>query len=194
MSHMEAGIIAGMLSIPGYVIYNLVVVRRAANPSRTTWWVWTMVSGVQLVSYYHAGARATLVIPMIYFMGRLVTALISLKYGDGGWSKFDRVCLMVVGMSLMLWAVFDSPLIVLVLTLCLDFFGALPTIRKVYQNPESEAAVGWVFWYVGALVNLWAIENWRFSIAIQPLYLVGVNGLMVLLLLRRCCRRHPPKG
>ena len=46
-------------------------------------------------------------------VGPLVTALLSLKYGEGGWDRFDRNCLAASLVSVVVWWVARSPLLAL---------------------------------------------------------------------------------
>ena len=65
-------------------------------------------------SYYSSGASHTIWVPVSYIFGPLIIAIISLKYGEGGWGSFDRVCLSGASISLFFWWMFSSPLIALI--------------------------------------------------------------------------------
>src|SRR5258707_594803 len=105
------GQVAGALALAGFVPYVVSILRRQTVPSRTTWWIWTVVGAMLCASYYAAGARESIWVPVGYALGPLVTALLALRYGEGGWSRFDRACLAGSALSLVLWGVSGSPLV-----------------------------------------------------------------------------------
>ena len=122
---------------------------------------------------------------LAYALCPLITALVSLKYGEGGWTHFDRACLGVAGLSAMLWWLCHSPLVALLINLFIDFVGLLPTMRKSFLNPKSEDRAAWTLGFAASAINLFAIEEWKFAIAVYPIYMVAGNGLIAALLYRR---------
>ncbi|MEK9158471.1 MAG: hypothetical protein AAB673_00525, partial [Patescibacteria group bacterium] len=112
-----AGKVAGILTLASFVPYIISILRKKTIPNRATWFIWTVVGFMCGASYYSAGASHTFWVSASYMIGPLVTFVLSLKYGEGGWTRFDRVCLLVAGISLGLWWVFSSPRIALVINL-----------------------------------------------------------------------------
>lgn len=180
-----AGRVAGILSFVAFIPYILSILRKETKPNRTTWWIWTLVGLTLGSSYYFSGANHTIWVPVSYIIGPFITAILSIKYGEGGWTRFDRNCLLGTGLSLVLWLIFKSPLVALLINIFIDFMGALPTIRKSYHRPEEENRVAWVLFLAGNTANLFAIETWSFAIAIYPIYMFLANGLITVLVLRR---------
>jgi hypothetical protein len=128
--------------------------------------------GVMIAFSYRAvGADSTMWVPISYVIGPLGTALLSIKFGEGGWTQLDRTCLLGVGIGLILWGVARSPHLTLGINIGIDFLGALPTIRKSLRDPYSEDLFSWLLFTLGSIVNLLAINRWEFQIAIYPIYL-----------------------
>jgi hypothetical protein len=90
----------------------------------------------------------------------------------------------MAAIALFCWWWFDSALIALLMSLSVDFAGALPTIRKAYQEPETEDRIAWSLFLSGNCINLMAIDRWMFKIVIYPAYMVLASGLIALLVLR----------
>jgi hypothetical protein len=188
-----AGKVAGIVSLAAYGPYILAILRGKTRPNRASWWIWTVVGFMLGTSYYCSGADHTLWAPVSYAIGPIATAILSIKYGEGGWTRFDRCCLLGAGVSVALWWTFGSPLIALLINLLIDFMGALPTIRKAYQEPESEDRVAWTLFVAGNLANLFAVERWTFSIAAYPIYMLLCNGLITtLVFVRRTPKARAP--
>ncbi len=178
------GIAAGVLSILGFVPYIITILQGKTRPNRATWWIWLILSIVISASNYFVGAGNTIWLPVCGGIAQFIIALLSLKYGEGGWSRFDRMCVLGVSISLVLWWQFNVPFITLLLNIVIDFLGALPTIKKSFLEPEKENLLTWSLYFVASLLNLLAIEHWNLKILAFPLYIFYVNATIVIFLLR----------
>ena len=183
-STLNVGLLAGLLSLAAFVPYIIAIVKGATKPNRATWWIWTINGLILLASYYASGAESTVWVAVGYFVGSLLTAVLALRYGEGGWSPFDRSCLLGAALGLLFWWMFNSSIVALVTTLFVDFAGALPTIRKAYRAPETEDRVAWGLFISGNTVNLLAVEAWSFAIAVYPVYMFLASGTIAVLVLR----------
>jgi hypothetical protein len=76
-----------------------------------------------------------------------------------------------VGIGLILWGVYRSPSLALGINIGIDFLGALPTIRKSFRHPEGEDILAWSLFAVANLLNLLAIDRWRWEIIVYPIYM-----------------------
>jgi hypothetical protein len=190
--HSALGMGAGFFSILCVVPYIITILQGKTRPSRATWWIWFILSSVISLSYYSTGATTTVWLPVCGGIGQLAVGLLSLKYGEGGWSRFDRICLIGVGISLFLWWGFNAPFVALICNLIIDLLGALPTIFKSYREPEKESLVTWSLYLTGSILNLLAIEHWSITLIVFPLYIFAVNAVIVGCLLQpklsRCAR------
>lgn len=185
-----AGRVAGLFSLAAFVPYILSILRGRTRPNRATWWIWTVVGSLLAVSYYASGARHTLWVAVSYVLGPLITAILSLRFGVGGSTRFDRGCLLGAGMGALLWWAFSSPLIALLINLGIDLLGALPTISKAHSDPGGEDTLAWGLFLLGNTLNLFAIEQWRFSIVVYPVYMFLLSALILLLLTSRRRMKH----
>lgn len=178
------GQLAGVISLLGFVPYIAEIVQGKTRPNRATWWIWTVVGAMLCGSYYASGARHTLWVPVSYVIGPLVTALLSLKYGEGGWEPFDRNCLGASLLSLVVWWLARSPLVALVANIGIDLLGALPTIRKSYREPEAESLLSWTVFLVADALNLYAMGAWTLATSLYPVYLFTLAAVLVMLMAR----------
>jgi hypothetical protein len=169
--HKACGIAAAVISVAAFVPYLISILRGKTVPSRATWIIWTAVNLLILLSYRASGAQSTLWIPVVYLCGTAIVMLLSLKYGEGGWSRLDRTCIILAGASVPAWLVFREPLVALCINIFIDFLGALPTVRKAYREPGKEDKLAWGLYLIANVVYLGAVEQWTFRIAIYPVYL-----------------------
>ncbi|MDD2758289.1 MAG: hypothetical protein PHD72_02855 [Patescibacteria group bacterium] len=180
-----AGWVAGILSLVAYIPFILAILAKKARPNRATWIIWAIVSCIIAVSYYASGARETVWVPVCYSLGSTIIAVLSIKYGEGGWTRFDRSCLAGAGLGLLLWWWFKSPLIALFMNIAIDFIGALPTIRKSYLEPDGEDRATWALFLGSSIANVIAINKWTFTIALYPVIQISLISLITALVFRR---------
>jgi|SRR3989344_2028356 len=178
------GIVAGALSFSAYLFYIFAIPFGKARPSRSTWWVLTLIGIMIAASYYTEGARATIWVALSYVVGPFIIALLSLKYGEGKWERLDTWCLGVSLMSAAVWHISGSALIALLMNMFMDCVGLVPTIKKSYLRPEGEDRPAWTLESIASLLNVFAVEAWTFSIAVYPIYLLVINGIITSLLYR----------
>ena len=122
-------------------------------------------------------------------IGPLATALLSLKYGAGGWNRFDRTCLGASLLSLAVWWLARSPFLALTANMCIDLLGALPTIRTAYRDPESESLLAWMVFLFADTLNLCALGSWSPARALYPTYLFLLAAILVTLIVRPAMTR-----
>lgn len=179
------GVAAGVISLAGFVPYLASTFAGKTRPNRATWWIWTVVGTMLGASYYASGARASAWVALSYVVGPLVTAIVSLWRGEGGWSRFDRACIAGAAVSALLWWTSGSPLVALLINVLIDALGALPTIRKTWRDPSSENRLAWSLSLGGNALNLLAVEAWTFAQALYPVYLCVVGASVTALAFRR---------
>lgn len=130
-------------------------------------------------------------IPIAYVIGPFCTGILSIKFGVGGWTKLDGICLLGVGIGLILWGVYRSPQFTLGLNIGIDFLGALPTIRKAIRDPYSEDLLSWLLFAAANIINLLAVDRWEWQIAVHPVYMMLITAIICWYLWRgRQQQRH----
>jgi hypothetical protein len=176
--HGWLGIIAGALSLCGFVPYWWAIWQGKTRPNRVTWWIWTIVGIIIAFSYRASGAESTMWVPITYVIGPFCTALLAIKFGADGWTKLDTICLIGVGIGLILWRVYRSPQLTLGLNIGIDFLGALPTIRKSIRDPYSEDLFAWLLFAIANIINLLAVDLWEWQIIVYPIYMVLITAII----------------
>jgi hypothetical protein len=172
------GMIAGVLTLTGFIPYWWAIVRGQTRPNRATWWIWTIVGIIIAVSYRASGATSTMWVPITYVIGPFCTALLAIKFGADGWTKLDTICMVGVGVGLILWGVYRSPHLTLGLNIGIDFLGALPTIRKSIRDPDSEDLFSWLLFAIANIINLLAVDLWEWQIIVYPIYMVLITTII----------------
>lgn len=185
------GIIAGILSFSAYLLYIYTTILGKTKPNRATWWILTFIGLMIASSYYVGGARNTIWVAVSYVLGPFIIAILSLKYGEGNkWEKLDKWCFIVAIISIPIWYISKSAIIVLSINMFLDFIGLVPTIKKSYLRPNGEDRIAWTLESFAGILNIFAIERWVFAIAFYPIYLFTINGIITILLYRHKVRNY----
>jgi hypothetical protein len=179
------GILAGVVSFVAYIIYFRSILKGHSKPNRITWWIWTFMGGVLALSYYASGARDTIWSPIVEFIGPFITALFSIKYGEGGVvDKTDVFCLAGGVLSIVLWILTGNPIVALMLNIAIDQFALIPTIKKSFLRPEGESFWAWAGTGMGDLLNILAIDKIVFSIIVYPVFML-IDDIIIVWLLRK---------
>lgn len=171
------GLGAGILSLAAFVPYVISTIRKpTTRPNRATWWIWTLVGVLIAYGNYAEGVRSGIWLPISYIIGPTVLAIVSLRHGEGGWTRLDRFCLLGALLSIVFWTLTRDSLGALLVNILIDALGALPTIKKSYRNPEAEDPIFWYLAFAAALLNLFAVESSSFSHLVYPVYMVLLMG------------------
>jgi hypothetical protein len=184
IGHLNLGLLAGIVSLLGFVPYCIAIVQGRTKPNQATWWIWSIVGIMLASSYWASGATHTIWAPLSYVIGPIITTALAMRYGASQWSRFDRLCILGAFISLLLWILLRSPQVALVINLVIDLFGALPTIRNAWHRPQDEDLTSWLIFTVGNALNILAIDRWTWEIASYPLYITFANAIVLSLLLR----------
>lgn len=179
------GIAAALIAAVSHIIYIKSIVNGITKPSRITWFIWSILGILVATSYFKSGATTTLWVPIGEAVWYIIIAILSIKYGVGGWSQIDRIAIFGASLSGLLWYITGSPTIALTAAIGVDLMAAIPTIYKSYIDPESEEATAWVFTSFGSTLNLFALNTLAFSIVLYPAYMFFTNTLITLLIIRK---------
>jgi len=180
------GIIAGIIALLAYVVYIVSIFRGKSKPNRITWWIWAFMGLVLALSYKFSGADNTVWVPYVEFLGPLAIAILSIKYGEGTLeNKTDLFCFFGAVVSIILWIIFDNPVIALVTNLAIDSFAIVPTIKKSYLRPEGEDFWAWFGTGLADSLNMFAVERFTFAILVYPIYMLVSDLIIIFILLFR---------
>lgn len=180
------GTLAGVISLLAYIPYIISIVRKRTIPSRTTWWILSFIGCVTLFTYKESGAFNTIFFLVGDVIGSLLIALLSILYGRDGFKLFDLCCFFGAMMSIFLFFLFrDNSAIAFFSSLAVEVIAMIPTIKKTYLRPFEEDVSGWLFTFIAAVINLYAIETWTLIVAIYPFYEFLINGAIVFILATR---------
>ncbi len=180
------GLLAGIISLFAYLPYIKSTIQKETRPSRSSWWIWSLVGLLIIFSYYSVGARSTIWVPLVFFLGPLTVAILSIRFGEGtGLNKIDKMCLWGSLLSLIMWIIFKSAVLALFINIFIDLLGFLPTLQKTFKNPLYESKISWILFFTGSILNLLAIKIFSVPITAYPVYMIVMDIIMLFLLFKK---------
>lgn len=182
------GVVSGILLISGYVPYIYEVIRKTTVPNRASWFIWSLSTIILFFGAKETGTHDAIWVPLADALGCTLIFLFALPWGTGGWSKTDRVSLLICLGSLILWWYTGNALIALVANLVVYVSGYVPTIRKAWLMPGKESRIAWSFFFAGVVLNLVVVAfgtDTGFAVWLYPIVLVLTVGTLYAILWRK---------
>lgn len=182
MNHVLIGQLAGILAIVQVIPYVVSILRGHTKPERMTYFIWFVVDAISATSYIAVGARTTIWVGLAYVFTGLTILLLSLKYGMGGFSHLDVICLLLAITGIVVWVKTDSALLALCFSTFASKIGYLPTIKKAYFYPDTENTFSWTMTSLTSVLNIFALATLAPTIAV-PVLLGTIGPTIVAYLL-----------
>lgn len=160
--------------------YLFDILKGKTKPHRTTWFIWSVLGLVALISQVSLGAHWSLLYVGLNAAGNLAVFLLSLKFGVGGWRRLDILALVIAAIGVAISLVAKAPLAALSGSIIADFAGAALTLYKTYLHPSTETSSTWFFAGTSSLLAAFAVGSWNFSLLLYPLYMCfATYGVLV---------------
>jgi len=179
------GIGSAVLSGLGFAPYVRAILRGHTRPERASWWIWLVLTLVALTAQIAAGATWSLLLTATYFVGDLVIALLSLRYGYGRFTAKDILSLVAAGCGVLLWKLTNDPLIALVGAIAVDFLGNCLTLEKSWRAPYTENLVTWILISIAAILGVLSVGSLNVTRLIFPLFILVINWVTALTIVYR---------
>lgn len=177
------GQISGIIAVVQVIPYIISIFWGTTRPSRASYAIWSVIQTVSAVSYIASGATDTKWTPIVLAITALIIFGISLKYGMGGFNKFDIVCLVIATIAILLWVTTSNPALAVYTSLLAGSIAYLPTIKKAYLLPNTENTLSWTLFSIAILLNVFALTTLDPVIALPPIVSLLLSGTVAVLLL-----------
>lgn len=177
------GMLAGLFAFLGIGRYILTILRGSSRPKTSTWFIWSIVGLITIFSMYSTGSRDTLWTPIAYFICFFIVFFLSLYKQRGLYfDLFDKICIIMALGAVLVWAYTANALYALLISIFLDFVGALPTIRKLILKEGGEDFISWGLICIGNVFNVFAVSRFEFSELLYPVYMLKINVIIFVLI------------
>lgn len=179
------GIAAPIVSLVAFIPYFRSILKGKTRPSSPSWWTWTILAFVIVLSSWAGGAPwQVLLLPAWLCISHLAVSILSIKFGDNKLDLRNKICVGSAIFAILLWILTGNPLLALGLSILSDLFASIPNFRHVYLNPEQEDRIAWTIGWLSAVLEVLAIKNWTFAESGWALYFI-LNLTIILFFLYR---------
>lgn len=173
------------LNIVAGALYIHAVLQGRARPSRVTWLVSGTAGWIAVISQIGQGVGLPAVLAgVVAVVPTLILGASFIQRGSTWTTTLDRVCLAAAlcGVGVLLTV---SGAAAIVAAMVVHALGAIPTLRKAYLQPESEAHVAFTAGMLNATLTLGTLDEFTFAAAAFPLYFLAMCGTISFLIVVR---------
>lgn len=185
-------IVASLLSLAAFVMYNWKNLVGATHPNVSSWAVWAFITVLNFTSYKKlTGDWVKSLLPTANAVMCILTALLALRTGSfRTLSGVDQLCLLIGMFAGLCWWIFKSKdfaetLVQIILEVAI-VIGFIPTIVGVIHNPSSEPWMSWLLWTASFSTQYFVVKlTWRGKLIdfLYPVNMLFFHGLISVLAL-----------
>ena len=143
---------------------------------------WTVTSALLTLSMYRAHALNFQIIAATFF--DVIILILALRYGEKWeWSKFDVACVVLSGVSIVLWQSTGDPFWGVVFNAAAVTLASFPLFKGVWFKPEIEKPLPWFIMTLSSICAVMALRHWSVESATQPVVYLVIAAVVVVLTL-----------
>lgn len=173
-----------VLSVISPVSYTKSMLKGETKPHRVTRLVIWLASISGFLGVMSSSNISGKIFAAIFLARATYLFLMSLKYGVGGSSKLDIVCLILGILALIAFVVTGSGLLAISLGVLSDLIAYIPAFVKTYKDPKSEEPFFYILEGIAATFGVVAIGQLRADI-IFPIWFALSCIIMLALIYRK---------
>jgi hypothetical protein len=172
--------LAGILCVIGYIPYIRAILKKETKPAKASWIIWAALNSITVAGMIEKHTVNDQILGAT--IGTWVVFLLALKYGKSGWRLLDKLCLGGAAFGIVLWWIFDNPVVGIITSLSVAFLGSFPTFKSAWNNPSQEDRAAWTIYGLSSVMAVLAIPAWTLADAAQPITFLMIETIMIYLL------------
>lgn len=180
-------ICSGLTFIVAFFPYILAIVQGKTSPRKATWLVWAVGDIIILAGMIAKGTISGLMVGAV--LGATTTFLLSLKFGETGWTNRDKVCISLAAIAFALWQYSGDSNLGIALSLTALVIAVWPTYVSAWHKPENEDKLGWILFNLANVFAILAIPTWIFANVAPPVTFMVIDVPMLYMLFVRPINR-----
>ncbi len=185
-------LLAIVFFVIGFAPYILDIHHRRVKPHIMSWVGWGFVTIIGAIAMYADGS--SWIAGYIAFQGFICFAIAAYavirKVAVYSTGFYDYILFVLGIIGVILWQVSGVAEIALIFAIAADLFFGLPTIIKTWKEPTSETKFPWGMNVISDITALFAIQTFVFHEVAYPIYLLGYD-LIVFILILGLIKRKP---
>jgi hypothetical protein len=149
-------ILAGLIHISAFLLYNHGILCKDKRPNIVTWFIWGSMSALNFLSYL--ALSQSIVVSLLSLTGAAMcslTFLVVLFKRNFRRPRVNDLVALGLGMvAIAVWKLWDSATYANLIVLAGIAVGFFPTYRDVLQDPENEPSLPWYLWATAFTLGL----------------------------------------
>lgn len=171
-------ILAGLLIVVSAIPYLLDIACYKTRPNIASWTTWTLLTGLATVAEIGAHEYRTAIFTGAATLETTLIVILGLKYGYVKYTRFDAVCQISAIIGIILWQIFNTPLIAVLASVVIDFIAVLPTYRHAWFKPYEETWQTFALSGVAGTFAIGALIAYNWVSLTFAVYVVIVNVVL----------------
>jgi hypothetical protein len=178
-------ILAAVVTVVGVVPYLRDILRGSTRPNLVSWITWTLLTGIATAAEISAHEYVAAIFTASAVVETLLVVLFGLRHGYVKYTRFDVVCQVAAVVGIILWQIFNSPVLGVIAAVTIDFIGALPTFRHSWLKPHEETWQTFALSGLGGAFALVALTTHNWISLPYAVYIVVVNIVISAVIITR---------
>jgi hypothetical protein len=178
-------IVAALLAIAGNVPYIWQVIKGTVRPHPYTWLVGCLVSATIFFGMLQKGAGIGALPTAASEIFTVAIFFLSLRYGFKKITRTDTVLLCIALLGIIPWLVTRDPTLSVVIAVTIDLIAFMPTIRKTWAAPRTEAPILYGMNVARHVLAIFSLQAYNIATTLHSVAMVLVNSLMVAIVALR---------
>jgi hypothetical protein len=177
-------ILAGIIFTLAFIPYIRAIVQKKTKPAKASWVIWASLDTITFAAMAVKGTINGQIASAIVCAWSV--AILAMIFGEKGWTKLDKACLVGALLGVGLWLAFNDAIFGIIVSQLVIFSGSIPTFRNAWKNPEHENKTAWFLYWLSCLPAVSAAsQQMTFESLAQPINFLLIESVMVYLLFIR---------
>ena len=189
LQRQHLALVSALLTAACVIPYLRDTFRGKTRPQRVSWFIYAVLSVVAAISQYMSGERAGAYLATGSAIGFTAVFVASIRHGEGGASRLDRLSLGLASLGVALSIVVDQPMIAVIAVVVAEQLATSLTAAKASRDPSSETAITWFMDGLAGTSAIAAVTHFSPAELLYPIHHTCVN-LFVLSAITHGRRRN----
>jgi hypothetical protein len=179
--HALFATLGSVIGLSFLIPYIRGMLRGTVRPARMTWFLGTALACINFAAVFSFDAGYLLYPLACAALGKGIIFLCSLRYGVGGATRLDLICLAGAVVSVFFARFYSDPTLALMGSVLLAWFMLAPTLVNAWRHPERESRSAWMLAVAGNLCTLLSSETLAWRVVLAPANALVQSFAMALL-------------
>lgn len=176
------GLLAQFILAVSILPYAISIFRGTVKPNRISWFIWAVIGFAFWLITPETADEITKMMTVVFMVNPTIIFILTLFKGENlKPDNLEKFSLMVGLSAIVVWYIFRNSLGLFPISMAIfaDFCALLPTLRFVFIAPQEETPLAWIFFFLGSLIALFAIEHHTVESMLLPIYMAIGSSLVV---------------